>query len=115
MAYISTFVSEQNPYNLAYKVNNLIFKQEEDIIKETHILQFQNAEKITITNNTISFLARTTTPRTIPANLALVVSPDITYVQIYDLKANEYFILAENLISKFYKDPSDYLIIYKCK
>jgi isoleucyl-tRNA synthetase len=43
------------------------------------------------------------------------VSPEITYAQIYDLKANEYFILAENLISKFYKDPSEYLIIYKCK
>ncbi|MBP7007693.1 class I tRNA ligase family protein [Patescibacteria group bacterium] len=66
-------------------------------------------------NTTLSFLARTTTPRTIPANLALVVSPDIMYAQIYDLKANEYFILAENLISKFYKDSSDYIIIYKCK
>lgn len=36
------------------------------------------------------------------------------YVQLFDLASKEYFILAENLVSKFYKNPSDYLIIYKC-
>lgn len=46
--------------------------------------------------------------------MALVVHPDITYVQLFDLQSQEYFIVAENLISKYYKNTSDYLIIYKC-
>lgn len=109
-------IESENAYNFGIKVNDLIFEDEENIFSQLILLYLYN----TVTKHNqewanISFLARTTTPRTIPANLALVVSPDITYAQIYDLKANEYFILAENLISKFYKDPSDYIIIYKCK
>ncbi len=118
ISYIDIFESTDNSYWVWYKVNWLIFEDQESIIKENSIIfRYKNIVQKGFTRKwtSVSFLARTTTPRTIPANLALVVSPDITYAQIYDLKANEYFILAENLISKFYKDPSDYLIIYKCK
>lgn len=63
----------------------------------------------------IHMLAWTTTPRTIPANLALVVNKDIDYSQIYDLTTQEYYILAQNLIHKYYKDPELYILIYTCK
>ncbi len=63
----------------------------------------------------VYFLAWTTTPWTIPANLALVVNAEIDYSQIYDITMQEYYILAHNLISKYYKDPSQYILIYTCK
>lgn len=112
---------EDSENKLWYQLNikwTIIDDENEILWKFTDLHYYITSSKINKINDEatpISFLARTTTPRTIPANLALVVSPDITYLQIYDLKANEYFILAENLISKYYKDPSDYLIIYKCK
>ena len=59
-----------------------------------------------------NFLAWTTTPWTIPANIALVVNPDIYYSQIYDLNTKEYYIIAQNLLSKFYKDKTDYILIH---
>ncbi len=63
----------------------------------------------------VHFLAWTTTPWTIAANLALVVNADIDYSQIYDINTQEYYILAHNLISKYYKDQSQYILIYTCK
>ena len=63
----------------------------------------------------IYFLARTTTPWTIPANVALVVNPELDYAQIFDIKTQEYYILAHDLIAKYYKNPEDYIYIYRCK
>lgn len=62
-----------------------------------------------------NFLAWTTTPWTIPANLALVVNPELRYIQLFDKNTKEYFIIAENLVSKFYKNPEDYIVIYRCR
>jgi isoleucyl-tRNA synthetase len=63
----------------------------------------------------MNFLAWTTTPRTIPSNLALVVNPELRYIQLFDKAAKEYFIIAENLVSKFYKDAADYIVVYRCR
>jgi isoleucyl-tRNA synthetase len=52
-----------------------------------------------------SLLAWTTTPWTLPSNLALCVHPDFTYVKIHDEERNENFILHENLLRTLYKDP----------
>ncbi len=43
----------------------------------------------------VSFLAWTTTPWTLPSNLALAVHPDLDYVKIRDLETGRLFILAE--------------------
>ena len=45
----------------------------------------------------------------------LAVNSKLTYVQIYDHEAAEYYILAKNLLAKYYKDPSTYTIIYQMK
>jgi isoleucyl-tRNA synthetase len=52
-----------------------------------------------------SLLAWTTTPYTLPSNLALCVHPEFTYVKIHDEAMNKNFILHENLLKAVYKDP----------
>ncbi|TEB30334.1 isoleucine-tRNA ligase [Coprinellus micaceus] len=52
-----------------------------------------------------SLLAWTTTPWTLPSNLALCVHPDFTYVKIHDTERDQNFIIHENLLRTLYKDP----------
>ena len=52
-----------------------------------------------------SLLAWTTTPWTLPSNLALCVNPDYTYIKIEDQERQQKFILHENLLRTLYKDP----------
>ncbi|XP_006460783.1 hypothetical protein AGABI2DRAFT_185126 [Agaricus bisporus var. bisporus H97] len=52
-----------------------------------------------------SLLAWTTTPWTLPSNLALCVHPDFTYIKIHDQERNQNFILYEGLLKTLYKDP----------
>ncbi|TIA80288.1 hypothetical protein E3P96_02654 [Wallemia ichthyophaga] len=52
-----------------------------------------------------SFLAWTTTPWTLPSNLALCVNPSHTYLKIHDEEKNRDFIIHEKLLTTLYKDP----------
>ena len=52
-----------------------------------------------------SLLAWTTTPWTLPSNLALCVHPKYKYVKIFDETRKENFILYEKLLGTIYKDP----------
>ena len=52
-----------------------------------------------------SLLAWTTTPWTLPSNLALCVNPNYTYIKIEDQERKQNFILHENLLRTLYKDP----------
>lgn len=54
---------------------------------------------------TTSLLAWTTTPWTLPSNLAVVVHPDFVYIKIHDQERNQNFILYEGLLTTLYKDP----------
>ena len=54
----------------------------------------------------VAFLAWTTTPWTFPANLALTVNNDLTYVQIHDVERDRKFILCDQLLNALYKDPA---------
>jgi isoleucyl-tRNA synthetase len=51
-----------------------------------------------------SLLAWTTTPWTLPSNLALCVHPDYNYIKIHDQDRDENYILHENLLKTLYKD-----------
>lgn len=51
-------------------------------------------------------LAWTTTPWTLPSNLALAVGKDIDYVKVRELASSKIFILAEALLGSAFKDPS---------
>jgi isoleucyl-tRNA synthetase len=54
------------------------------------------------------FLAWTTTPWTLPSNLALAVGPEIDYVKVKD--GEEFFILARDRLSSYYKSEEEYEI-----
>ncbi|MBT3272279.1 MAG: isoleucine--tRNA ligase, partial [Spirochaetales bacterium] len=59
------------------------------------------------------FLAWTTTPWTLPSNLALALGEDIDYVKVKD--GSEYYILAEERLEHYYDDPSGYEIVEERK
>ncbi|MDA3874365.1 MAG: isoleucine--tRNA ligase [Kiritimatiellae bacterium] len=60
------------------------------------------------------FLAWTTTPWTLPANLALCVGPDIDYVAVKDLSDGSVYVLAQARLSAYFKKESDYEQIARC-
>ncbi len=63
-------------------------------------------------------VAWTTTPWTLPSNLALAVGPDVTYVKVRDLTTedrDEHYILAKERLSAFYKKPEEYEIVEEKK
>lgn len=62
-----------------------------------------------------SFLAWTTTPWTLPSNLALAVGPEIDYVKIHSKKAEHNFILADARLKHYFKDEKDYDVIQRYK
>ena len=51
----------------------------------------------------VSFIAWTTTPWTLPSNLALCVNPKFEYVQIKDKEKNKEYIICKDLIEKVAK------------
>lgn len=57
-------------------------------------------------------LAWTTTPWTLPGNLALAVGPDITYAKLKDMNG-EVYIMALDRIQNYYKNPDEYKILEK--
>lgn len=56
-------------------------------------------------------LAWTTTPWTLPSNLALCVGPDIEYVLVRDVRENVIYTLAKARVSSHYKNESDYQVL----
>ena len=57
----------------------------------------------------VKFLVWTTTPWTLPSNVALAVGPDISYVKIQD--GSDVFILAKDRLGAYYKDSSRYTVL----
>ena len=55
------------------------------------------------------FLAWTTTPWTLPSNLALALGPEIEYVKVAD--AQEFYIVAKERLETYYKNPQDYKVV----
>ena len=58
-------------------------------------------------------LAWTTTPWTLPSNLALAAGPEIEYVKVKD--GDDFFILGEERLSSYYKNEEDYEIVARYK
>ncbi|XP_014423441.2 isoleucine--tRNA ligase, cytoplasmic isoform X1 [Camelus ferus] len=59
----------------------------------------------------VSLVAWTTTPWTLPSNLALCVNPDMQYVKIKDVARGKLHILMEARLPALYKLESDYEIL----
>src|SRR3989338_403249 len=58
------------------------------------------------------FLAWTTTPWTLPSNLALAVHPKETYVEIEDVASQKHFILAQKRLLETFPKEDSYKIIH---
>ena len=56
-------------------------------------------------------IAWTTTPWTLSSNLALTVNPKLIYAFIKDKSDKNIYVMAKNLISKFYKSEEEYQIV----
>ena len=61
------------------------------------------------------FLAWTTTPWTLPSNLALALGPDIDYVKILDKESGDKYILGKARLGSYYKEESAYEILENYK
>ncbi|KII67444.1 Isoleucine--tRNA ligase, cytoplasmic [Thelohanellus kitauei] len=70
-----------------------------DIVDPSIIIRFVDSE-----DENISYLAWTTTPWTLPSNMALVVNPDKIYVKIRD-KNLKMYVLMESRVSHVFKSP----------
>ena len=66
-------------------------------------------------NGKTYFLAWTTTPWTLPSNEGLCMGPDVDYVKIQDNESGDFYILAKARLSAYYKNESDYKVIYERK
>ncbi|VDP52443.1 unnamed protein product, partial [Soboliphyme baturini] len=58
-----------------------------------------------------ALLAWTTTPWTLPSNLAICVHPELTYVKIFDNVRAKNFILMEARLEALYRSPDEYKVI----
>lgn len=63
----------------------------------------------------VALLIWTTTPWTLPSNLAVLVGRDIDYVRIKEKNGHEQFILAKDRVPHYFKDAEDYEIVGECK
>ena len=75
-----------------------------DVQDPSLTLLFKNLDE----DNTY-FLAWTTTPWTLPSNLALAVHPQEEYVKILDKSSGKSFILALKRLETYYKDSSHFV------
>ena len=60
-------------------------------------------------------LAWTTTPWTLPSNLALCVNAELDYVTVHDAKTGRHYILAECRLQEFYGAGAAYTVLERCK
>jgi len=63
----------------------------------------------------VSLVAWTTTPWTLPSNLALCVHPEMDYCKVKCNKTEKVYIMMEARLVELFKKPEDYTIIEKMK
>jgi len=77
-------------------------------------VRFKVTDKSITLNNTY-LLAWTTTPWTLPSNLALTMGADIDYVLVEDQSSKDNYILAQARLSAYYKKEDEYKIVWNKK
>lgn len=60
---------------------------------------------------TVYLLVWTTTPWTLPANLAACVGPDIAYVAVRDAQEGCIYVLAESRLAVYYRTPKEFAVV----
>ena len=115
-------VKEENADNSLWFILNIdgtIIDDEQELLKQFADFYFfisvLNLEDKWLLEWKFSFLAWTTTPWTLPSNMFLAMWADIDYVTVYDPDSQEYFVMAESLLKKYYRSPDQYKLIYRQK
>ncbi len=109
----------ENSIGFAININGTIINDERELLHD--FIDFYLFKKVLnpqekgLIEGKFNFLAWTTTPWTLPSNMFLTVGENIDYVTVYDQKSQEYYVLAEALLKKYYKSAEDYTFIYKQK
>lgn len=106
-------VEAENTRWYGYKVLHAVMTDDGDVMRFKDLLAYQQIQKHTLWDLPMHILAWTTTPWTLPSNMFLAVGNEIDYVQIFDLQTQEYYILAEALLSSYYKEAEQYVVLYK--
>lgn len=73
-----------------------------------------------VEDNNTHMIAWTTTPWTLPSNLALCVNPEMDYVKVLDKKTQRHYIFAECRLDEVYKNHAKekeppFTVVSKCK
>lgn len=84
---------------------NLNYKEVDD---PSLVVQFRSVDEL----NTF-YLAWTTTPWTLPSNLALIVGPEVRYVKVK--KGHQFFILAEERLKTYFPEEGEVVARYSGK
>ena len=109
----------ENSLGFALNINGTIIDDEKELTHD--FIDFHLFKKVLdpedkgLIEGKFNFLAWTTTPWTLPSNMFLAVGAEIDYVTVYDPESQEYYVMAENLLKKYYKSPDQYKFIYKQK
>ena len=109
----------ENSLGFAININGTIINDERELLHD--FIDFYLFKKVLnpqekgLIEGKFNFLAWTTTPWTLPSNMFLTIGENIDYVTVYDQKSQEYYVLAEDLLKKYYKSAEDYTFIYKQK
>ena len=71
--------------------------------------------KLKIKDENTYALTWTTTPWTLPSNLALAVNPNFDYIYVKDRSNGETYLIGKEVLSQFYKDKAQYDIVKEVK
>ncbi|MFA7298151.1 MAG: class I tRNA ligase family protein [Candidatus Absconditabacterales bacterium] len=106
-------VESDNSLGFAVKIENTIVDDDMEIMSQFYDLYLYQKRifEHTAPDAKVSVLAWTTTPWTLPSNMFLAVGNHIRYSTIYDISVKEYFVIAENLLKQYYRDPKEYILI----
>lgn len=66
-------------------------------------------------NPDVSLIAWTTTPWTLPSNMALCVNPNLTYVKLKENTTGKLYIMMEARLEILFKKPTEYTVLEKFK
>lgn len=61
------------------------------------------------------FLAWTTTPWTLPSNLALAANKEVSYVEVEEVSTKDHYVLAQSRLPSYFKSPEEYRLISEFK
>ncbi|ACZ33089.1 isoleucyl-tRNA synthetase [Chlamydia pneumoniae LPCoLN] len=67
--------------------------------------------RMPLQNDSASLLVWTTTPWTLPSNMAIAVGEALVYVRIQDKKSGEQWILSQGCVSRWFSNPEEFVIL----